>query len=82
MDDFGNQIAQTASLWYRSSSWADVTAKEQQISEFISRGGINIVYDTGAMWIQKARPWAQRMSDPNDELIRRIVLNVTIEFLD
>ncbi len=82
VDDFGNQTAQTASLWYRDSSWASITEKEQQISEFISRGGINIAYDKGAMWIQKDRPWAQRMNDPSDELVRRIVLNITIEFLD
>lgn len=81
-DDFGNKIAQTASLWYRSSSWADITAKEEQISEFISRGGINVSYNGGSMWIQKASPWAQRMDDPSDEMIRRIVLNVTIEFLN
>lgn len=81
-DDFGNQLAQTSSLWYRSSSWADITAKEEQIAEFIGRGGVMIAYDGGSMWIQKASPWAQRMNDPSDELIRRIVLNVTIEFLD
>lgn len=80
-DEFGNKIAQTASLWYRSSSWADITEKEEQIAEFIGRGGVMVAYDDGAMWIQKAVPWAQRMDDPSDEMIRRIVLNVTIEFL-
>lgn len=81
-DDFGNTLAQTASLWYRDSSWTGITEKEQEISDFITRGGRNIVYDGGAMWIQKGTPWAQRMNDPSDEMIRRIVLNVTIEFLD
>lgn len=81
-DGFGNQIAQTSSLWYRSSSWTDITMKEEQIAEFIGRGGVMVAYEDGSMWIQKASPWAQRMNDPSDELIRRIVLNVTIEFLD
>jgi len=80
-DEFGNKIAQTASLWYRSSSWADITEKEEQIAEFIGRGGVMVAYEGGSMWIQKAVPWAQRMDDPSDEMIRRIVLNVTIEFL-
>lgn len=80
-DEFGNTLAQTASLWYRSSSWADITAKEEQIAEFIGRGGIMVAYDEGSMWIQKASPWAQRMNDQNDDMVRRIVLNVTIEFL-
>ena len=36
-DNFGNELAQTASLWYRSSSWTDITLKEQEISDFITR---------------------------------------------
>lgn len=82
IDNFGSMVAQTASLWYRSSSWSDITAKEQEISDYITRGGRMIAYDGGAMWIQKGSPWAQRLEEPNDEMIRRIVLNVTIEFMD
>lgn len=82
VSDFGNTLAQTANLWYRSSSWADITAKEQEIAEFITRGGRTIAYDSGAMWIQKASPWAQRLEEPSDDMIRRIILNVTVEFLD
>jgi len=81
-DDFGGTLAQTASLWYRSSSWSEITAKEQEIADFITRGGRMIKYDQGAMWITKGTPWAQRMGDPSDELIRRIVLNIQLEFLD
>jgi len=81
-DEFGRMLSLTASLWYRSASWAEITAKEQQISDFITRGGRMIAYDGGAMWIQKGSPWAQRMGDPSDEMIRRIVLNIVIEFLD
>lgn len=81
-DDFGKSLAQTASLWYRSSSWADITAKEMQIADFIGRGGRMIAYTGGAMWIQKGQPWAQRMAEPSDDMVRRIVLNIEIEFLD
>ena len=81
-DSFGNTLAQTASLWYRSSSWSAITEKAKDIEEFITRGGRMVAYDGGSMWIQKASPWAQRMNDPSDEMIRRIVLNITIEFLD
>lgn len=81
-DDFGHMVAQTASLWYRSSSWSDITSKETEISQYISRGGRMIAFDGGSMWIQRATPWAQRMNDPSDENIRRIVLNVMIEYLN
>lgn len=81
-DSFGNRLMRTASLWYRSSSWAAITEKEQEIADFITRGGRMLKYDGGAIWLQKGSPWAQRMDDPSDEMIRRIVLNVVIEFLD
>lgn len=81
-DDFGNALAQSASLWYRSSSWESITEKEQEIADFITRGGRMIAYDGGAMWIQKSTPWATRIGDPNDEMVKRIILNISIEFLD
>ena len=81
-NDFGSSVALSASVWYRSSSWSDITAKEQEIADFIGRGGRMIAYDGGAMWIVKNTPWAQRMSEPSDDTIRRIVLNISIEFLD
>ena len=82
VDDFDHPVGLTASLWYRSSSWADITEKEQQIADYIGRGGRMIAFEGGAMWLGKGSPWAQRMNDPNDEKIRRIVMNVVIEFLD
>lgn len=81
-DEFGAPRLQSASLWYRSSSWTEITEKEQEIADFITRGGRMLAYDGGAMWIQKASPWAQRMGDSSDDSIRRIVLNIYIEFLD
>lgn len=79
-DDFDHPIAQTANLWDRSFSWEDISLKEMEISDYIGRGGIMIVYDDGAMWVRKATPWAQRL--PDAENIKRIVLNIEVEFLD
>lgn len=81
-DSWGNKVAQTASLWYRSSSWAGITEKEAQIADYIGRGGRMLAYDGGAMWICKETPWAQRLGEPSDEMVKRIVLNISIEFLD
>lgn len=80
VDDFGNSVAQTASLWYKSTSWRDITEKEMEIAEFVGRGGRMIAYDNGAMWIKKANPWAQRMSD--SDTVKRMILNLEIEYLD
>lgn len=80
-DFFGATLAQTASLWYRSTSWGEITAKEQEIADFIGRGGRQIAFDGGAFWLKRGTPWAQRMDEPSDSMVRRIVLNVEIEFL-
>ena len=79
-DDFNHPVAQTANLWDRSTSWQDITLKEMEISDYIGRGGIMITYDDGAMWIKKGTPWARRLAD--SENIKRIVLNIEVEFLD
>lgn len=80
--DFGTTISLTANLWYRSTSWSTITQKEMQIADYIGRGGKIVSYDNGAFWIYKGTPWAIRLSDENDDTIRRIVLNVEIEFID
>lgn len=81
-DSFGTELALTASLWYRSASWVAITQKEITISDYIGRGGRMVAYTDGAFWIRKGTPWAQRMSEASDDMIRRIVLNVSIEFID
>ena len=81
-DEFGNTLYLTSSLWYREKTWANITAKEKQIAEFIGRGGVNVAYDQGCFWITKRSPWAQRMNDPDDDMIKRIVLQINVEFLD
>jgi len=82
VDEFGQEIAQTATLWCRSTSWVDITDMEELIADTIGRGGKVIPFEGGAFWIKKASPWAQRMDEPSDDSMRVIVLNYSIEFLD
>lgn len=79
-DDFNHKTAATASLWYRSSSWTEISLKEIEIANSIGFGGVIIQYDDASIWICKGNPWARRTSD-DDDSIRRIVLNVELEFI-
>ena len=83
-DDFGHPIALVASLWTRSTSWEAVELKAIQIEQTIAKGGIIVTYNDGgnAFWIERGSPWAQRMADSSDDMVRRIVLNLEVEFLD
>ena len=80
-DSFGLEIQITASLWYRSESWAGINAKTEEISQKISRGGKIISCDGGAIWLKRGQPFAQNMGDESDNLIKRKYLNITAEFM-
>ena len=77
----GDEIPLTASLYHRSTSWAEVEAKTKQISETIGWGGLVLPIDGGKLWLKRGSPFAQRMGDGNNNDWRRIVLSVTAEFL-
>lgn len=81
-DEFGNVINRNANLWSRSTSWESITQKEEEISRYIGRGGRIVPYDGGAFWIKKGTPWAQRMDEPEDDMMRRILLIYEIEFIE
>lgn len=81
-DSFDNQVFLTASIWYNNFSWKDVTEKSEQVAKAIydlHPSGIKI--DNGRLLIFRGSPFAIRMNDDRDKMIRRIVLNIVAEFL-
>lgn len=80
-DSFGNDVALTGSVWYRSTSWKEANAKAQEISNTLSRGGVTIACDGGIIWLKRGVPFAQSMGDESDDLIKRKYLNITAEFM-
>lgn len=81
-DNFDHPVGVVASLWYRTTSWAKPIAKVNEIENVLTRGGKIVSYDGGAFWIKRANPWAQRMPDGSDDSVRRIILNIEVEFID
>lgn len=79
-DNLGNNVGLTGSLWYRSSSWAAISQKAEEIAKRLENLS-PIKIEGGYMWLKRGSPFAQRMSDPNDDMIRRIYINITAEFL-
>lgn len=80
-DSFGNSVLLTASLWFHSSSWVEINALTEDISEAIGMGGRILRYDGGSVWLKRGSPFAQNMGDESDDLIKRKYLNVEAEFL-
>lgn len=77
----GDTIPLSASLWVRSQSWSTIEQKAHEISAAIGLGGKVVDYDGGKLWITRGATFAQRMSEPEDSGIRRILININAEFL-
>ena len=75
----GDMIALTATIWYRGTSWADVTQKKNQIAEAISFGGKLIEFDGGSIWLTRGYTFAQRLSGQKDS-VRAYYLQLNAEF--
>lgn len=81
-DSMDSVLPLNASLWYRSSSWAEISRKAEEIARAIAEHGYMIYnVEGGYLWLVKGTPFAQRMRDENDSSIRRIYLNITAEYL-
>lgn len=80
-DSFGDPVSIGADVWYKSTSWAEATAKTQQIENAISRGGKMVAYDGGAIWITRGSPFSQRTAAESGYDVRRVHLNINAEFL-
>jgi hypothetical protein len=81
-DNLDHPVALFASVWYHSTSWKDISIKTEQIAKsIVEMQPPSIQFDNGRLYIAKGTPFAQRMSDPSDSMIRRMYLNIQAEFL-
>lgn len=78
---FSDNIAMTASLWYKGHSWEDVSLKATAISKELGLGGKIMACDDGCLWFKRSTPFSQRMPKSEDPLIRRMIININVEFL-
>lgn len=72
-------VLTTASLWYRSRSWEDITLKAHETTDGLN--GHTIKYDNGAILLTTGTPKYQRIQD-EDDMVRRIAMNIDLEFLE
>lgn len=73
-------VAMQADLWYRSLKLGAINAKTDEIGEAVGLGGVMLPCAAGAIWVKKGTPFAQTMSDPNDAMVKRKYINLTVEF--
>lgn len=77
---FGNLTFPNANIWSRSTSWEEADALSDFIENTIKDGGVRIPYDGGVIWVTTDDTFSRSMSDPDDDMIRRKILSVTLHF--
>lgn len=80
-DAYGADVMLSASLWWRSPSWALVNDKAEEIGRRIGLGGVLLPCEGGRLWIKRGSPFAQNMGDDRNDMIRRKVLTLEVSFL-
>lgn len=78
-DDLDHPVFPTASIYHRSTSWEVADLLANTISERIQNTD-TIRLDNGRMFITKGSPFAQHQDESGDTNIRRIILNLGVEF--
>lgn len=76
-----DSVSLSASLWDYSKSWNTLSKLLENISEKIGLGGSIELFDRGAIIINRGQPFAQRMNDPESDMIRRIYINIEVMFI-
>lgn len=82
-DSIGNVLNLYGNIWdVDTNSWEFVSRKAEEIAEAIEkRYPISYGIENGRLYIAKGTPFAQRMSDPNSDRVRRMYINIQAEFL-
>jgi hypothetical protein len=82
MDSFENVCLLTGNLWYRTDSWKSIIDKSEEISKYIKEHGfVTIPFDHGYLYITGGTPFAQSINEPSDDKIKRILININVEYL-
>ena len=76
-----SSVALTASLWYHSTSWVEISRKANEIAQGIGYGGKVVKIDGGYLWIKLGAPFAQRMPVEENDSMRRIILTISVDYL-
>lgn len=75
---FDMPISLTASVWYKSLSWRDISLKVKEISGYIGWYKMLPFGNHEYIYITRGSPFAQRMAD--SDTVKRVYINLSAEF--
>ena len=80
VDSFDVPVVISCNLWYQSTSWAAISQKAEQISNYLGSGGVMLPITGGGLWITRGSPFAQRVNEESDA-IKHIYIVLMCEFI-
>lgn len=78
--NFGDDSHIFVSVWTHSSSWEQAVSISDQVEEALKEGGICLGYDGGMVWVSSGSPFSRGTGDPNDDQVKRMLLDVVLHF--
>lgn len=76
--EWENGVTLYARVWYRSNSFAGISAKVGEIDAAIGAGAV-VPMEQGAIWIYKGSPFAQFMPYEGDPTLKCMYLNMGMQ---
>lgn len=68
-------------LWHRTASDASINSVARDIGRLIGYGGTAVMCDSGWVWIKRGAPFVVPVATPDDDMLKRRLINVLIEFI-
>lgn len=79
VNEFEKATPLYASIWYKSTSWMEISLKADAIAEWINSHRLIKLDDDQYLYIAQGDPFAQRMQDENST-VKRIYINIMAEY--
>nr|DAM12472.1 MAG TPA: Protein of unknown function (DUF3168) [Caudoviricetes sp.] len=75
---FDDTTSMTVQMWFKTESEAEPNAKARELKEMLKRGGSNIVFDNGSIWLQCGSPWCVNAEADTDKTIKLRQININM----
>ena len=77
---FGEKCSASMRIWFKTRSEKIPNAKVDEIAKTVTRGGVVLPCDGGAIWIKRGSPFAQAAAG-DEPLVKMHLVNLEVEYI-